>query len=114
MEYLSHDDLERKFAELGMEERLRNCKQVRAYHDPDLRTHPPLTSVKHKREYGIEWKPDGNGNSALIYHWEAPDGKPKRSIRFFTCDGVRYRIRYPSMESISVPGSDSAAGIISG
>ena len=93
-EYLSQNDLERKFIELGMEAKLRDCSQNRAYRDPDLMTIPPLTSVKHKREYGIEWKPDERGHGALIFHWESPDGEPKRSIRWFVCDGIKYRQRY--------------------
>lgn len=96
---LTKEEMERKFNELGMPATLSSCKRTRTDRDPAVPTHPPDTSVIHKREHGIRFTTASNESIALIFIWYGPDGTEHWSIReFLGPDGILYRLR------LRVPG----------
>lgn len=83
---LTDADMQRKFQECNMDERLRapDCTTKRldrdSYHDP----------IKNKREYMVVHL-DGTGETlAITCHYNGPDGTPQMSVRLIVHEGTTY------------------------
>lgn len=83
-EILTDPEMEHKFQECNMEQKLKACTAKRvprdSYHNP----------VKNKREYIIVHLNDNGETEAIICHFEGPDGESFRSIRLMVSDGITY------------------------
>jgi hypothetical protein len=89
---LTEEEMESKAREFGLDDILKRCKSKSVDRDPDVRTVPPHTSIKHTRERGLIHSDPSSDFCGLIFHWIGPDGEPRRSIRNMHYKGLDYRL----------------------
>jgi hypothetical protein len=99
--------MEEKFSELAMMGELARCQLTSFDRDPEIKTIPPRNIVRHVRERGTLYLDISKHPIALIFEWDSPSGEACRSIRWFICGRVKYRLKFrdsgPTQESLSFP-----------
>jgi hypothetical protein len=93
--FLSESEMEVKFQEAKMDERLKVCNFKRIDGDP-LEDDQSREIIKSKREWSYTYRdPNSRELVAWVVHWKDASGEEHRSIRYLLIEGIAYRVKSP-------------------